>query len=69
MFTHMPDPIEMLRSRMTDKSLRSLAKEMSISAAYLSDVMLGKRRPGPAVLDFLGLERKTEITYKRGRRS
>src|ERR1700685_4593355 len=41
-------------------SLRKLAEAWGISAAYLSDVMLERRLPGPAILGKMGLRvRKT----------
>lgn len=42
-------------------SLRSLAKQWGVSAAYLSDIRRGHRKPGPSVLVHLGL--KAETTY------
>lgn len=61
------NPIEMLKGRMHGKSLRTLAKEIPCSAAYLSDVMNSKRAAGPRILGFLGVRRETEtrVTYRR----
>ena len=55
---------------MTGRSLRSVAREIPCSAAYLSDIMLGKRNPGPRVLDYLGLDRAVDksVTYRYRRR-
>jgi transcriptional regulator with XRE-family HTH domain len=39
----------------------ALAKELGITAAYLGDVLNGKRKPGPTLLDALGYRRV--ITY------
>ena len=66
----MADPIKMLAARMTGRSLRSVAREIPCSAAYLSDIMLGKRNPGPRVLDYLGLNRDVDksVTYRYRRR-
>ena len=61
----MPDPIKMLRTRMAGKSLRTLATELGISAAYLSDIMLGQRKPGPKVLTALGLKSEKRVTYRK----
>ena len=60
----MADPIKMLQARMTGRSLRSVAREIPCSAAYLSDIMLGKRNPGPRVLDYLGLDRAVDKSVK-----
>ena len=61
------DPIAILRKRLESDSLRSVARQLDISAAYLSDIMANKRKPGPKVLTALGLERKVErvISYRR----
>ena len=66
----MADPLKMLKARMTGRSLRSVAREIPCSAAYLSDIMLGKRNPGPRVLDYLGLDRAVDksVTYRYRRR-
>lgn len=66
----MSDPIVMLRRRMKGKSLRDLAKEIPCSAPYLSDVMNGNRGPGPRILAFLGLQKRTvtDISYRREKR-
>ena len=39
-------------------SQRALAIEIGVSAAYVSDILAGKREPFGRVLDYLGLERK-----------
>lgn len=44
-------------------SLRNLAKRWSVSPAYVSDVMLGRRNPGPAILKPLGLKRRIRRDY------
>jgi transcriptional regulator with XRE-family HTH domain len=63
------DPIADLRKRIDRASLRTVAKELGISAPYLSDIMRGQRKPGPKVLGALGMERQTEtvVTYRRKR--
>lgn len=44
-------------------SLRNLAKQWSVSPAYVSDVMLNRRLPGPAILKPLGLQRRIRRDY------
>lgn len=58
----MQNPIEMLKKRQGTQSLRTLAKQIPCSAAYLSDVLRGQRAPGPRILNFLGIERNHEVT-------
>jgi len=42
---------------------RALAKKLGISESYLSDVIIGRNKPGPKMLKALKLKR--EFTYKR----
>jgi hypothetical protein len=55
----------MLRKMQGDRSLRSFAKDLKISAAYLSDVLRDSREPGPKILRPLHLRRikTTTIIY------
>ena len=49
-------------------SLRTYAKHLGISAAYLSNVMTGRRPPGPKILVPLGLEKiepRYELRYRK----
>ena len=41
------------------------AKAHEVSAAYVSDVLLGRRDPGPAICEALGLEAVPATTYRR----
>jgi transcriptional regulator with XRE-family HTH domain len=49
------DVLDMLKKKQGDRSLRRFAEELEISAAYLSDIYRGNRRPGKSVLLHLGL--------------
>ena len=51
--------IELLKRRQGSRPAWELAEELGISAVYLSHIYNGKRDPGPAVLDKLGLQRET----------
>jgi transcriptional regulator with XRE-family HTH domain len=55
------DPIALLKARLSTQSQRELAAEMSCSEPYLSDVLRGRRGPGPKILAYLGLE----VTYRK----
>ena len=44
-------------------SLRNLARRWCVSPAYVSDVVLGRRTPGPAILKPLGLQRPIRRDY------
>lgn len=65
------DVVQQLRSAQEKRklSLRSYASTLGVSPSYLSDVYKGRRDPGPALLDQLGLERKTvtTVTYVKKR--
>lgn len=50
-------------------SNRAFAVANSLSESYVSDVMNGRRAPGPAILAVLGLEvNSTTTTYRRTRK-
>lgn len=51
------DVVELLRKHIGERTQREVAEEFGITAQYLSDVLLGRREPGPAVLQGLGLEK------------
>jgi hypothetical protein len=54
------DVVEMLKKKQGERSLRQFATDMGISAAYLSDIYKGNRRPGKVVLQNLGLTARIE---------
>jgi transcriptional regulator with XRE-family HTH domain len=54
--------IEALKARQGDRSLRQFAEELGVSAAYLSDIYLGKRQPGEKVLKQFGITKSTVTT-------
>ncbi len=53
--------ISLLRKKQGDRSAKELAADLGVTPQYLSDVFLGRREPGPAILRGLRLE--AEITY------
>ena len=58
----------LLRSKAIEAgSQRKLAKQMGCSAAFITDVLKGKREPTGPVLAYLGLRRDVlhEISYRR----
>ena len=57
--------VKKLKEKQGTRSLRRFAEELGISAAYLSDIYLGRRGVGPKVLQFLGLAKnqQTTVTY------
>jgi hypothetical protein len=57
----------LLRKAQGERSLRIFAKDLKISAAYLSDILNCKRHPGPVVLSFLGLRLEKRITVHYAR--
>ena len=52
------DDVRALLHKATDKAggVRAWARTHKLSAAYVSDVRLGRRSLGPAILDALGVE-------------
>lgn len=58
------DPVREIRRRLKSGITQDqLAQDLGISAPYLSDVIHGKRDPGPKVVQALGLEKR--ITYRK----
>jgi len=47
-------------------SLRSLGRKWRVTPAYLSDILLGRRKPGPKVLKHMNLicERTVKVIYR-----
>jgi transcriptional regulator with XRE-family HTH domain len=54
--------LNLLKKKQGDRSAREFAGELGISHVYLTHIYGGKREPGPAVLQKLGLRR--EIVYE-----
>lgn len=48
-----------------DLNQQDYAARIGISPAYLSDIYLDRRDPGPTVLNFLNLEEKTIYEKKK----
>lgn len=52
------DVLRKLQARMEEVgSQKALADEIGVSQPYLSDVLKGKRDPGPSILSHLGLKK------------
>ncbi len=48
--------------------IRAWARERELSAAYVSDVLLGRREPGPSICEAFGLEAvRPETVYRRAK--
>lgn len=56
-----------IRKRTDASSIRSVAKELGLSAAYLSDVLLGNRQVSDKVAESFGFQREvvTEIRFRK----
>ena len=62
LMTH-ADVVKLIQAKIEKAgSLRKQALRWKISAPYLSDVMLGRRQPGPAILRRLGLTVRKVVT-------
>lgn len=55
--------VGMLRKKQGKRSLREFARELGISAPYLSDIYKGRRNPGPAILDQFGIQKQVLTEY------
>jgi DNA-binding transcriptional regulator YdaS (Cro superfamily) len=53
-------------------SASAWARKLGVTRAYMSDILSRRRDPGPKVLDALGLEKVTRVSYewksRRGKR-
>lgn len=45
--------------------IRAWARQHGLSAAYVSDVLLDRREPGPSICQVFGLEAVRETTYRK----
>jgi hypothetical protein len=55
--------IRLLKQKQGDRSLREFAREVGVTAAYLSDIYQGRREPGPAIQRYLGVRREIRYEY------
>jgi DNA-binding transcriptional regulator YdaS (Cro superfamily) len=59
------DVIRLIRTRVKAAgSQRALTREWGISPAHMSDVLSGRRGPGPKILDRLNLRRVVRVDYQ-----
>ena len=58
---------QMLIRKQGQQSLRGYAKELGISAPYLSDILRCNREPGPKILKLLQLRKikSVNVVYER----
>jgi hypothetical protein len=64
----MPNPVTLLlKAAERAGSQKALAAQIPCSEPYIAMVLNGHREPGPKVLEFLGLERVTRVSYRRKR--
>lgn len=45
-------------------SMRAYARTIGVTVSYVSDLLNGRRAPGPKILDPLGLEKVKVIEYR-----
>jgi transcriptional regulator with XRE-family HTH domain len=57
------NPLDTLQRRCDGRPLNEAAADLGVSSQYLSDVLHGRREPGPKILNALGLERV--VTYRK----
>jgi len=61
------NPRKEIQKRLETTSMRKLAKELGVSATYISDVMAGHLEPGPGILEPMGIEAVVRVKkfYRR----
>lgn len=58
------DVVAMIRAHVEKEGTQlAVARQIGISASWLSDILTGSRAPAGKVLEFLGLERKAVKMY------
>jgi transcriptional regulator with XRE-family HTH domain len=61
------DLVELLRQRAKRAgSQQALAETLGVTPAYLSDVLAGRREPGPKILEALRLRRQVAYVRRGG---
>ena len=58
------DILKLLEIQLKSKTQTALAREIGIKIQYLNDVLHKRTKPGPAILKYLGIERKTTMWMK-----
>ena len=67
----MPTPQDVLRAEVARRGTQSaVAQWLGVSRAHVSDMLAGKRTPGPRILAKLGLEKvvRYEVRYRKSRK-
>lgn len=54
--------VDMLKKLQGKRSIRIFARDVMISAPYLSDIFNGNREPGPKILNLLKLAKRRSVT-------
>lgn len=57
------DVIAALKQKQGNRTNVDFANELGVTKAYLGDLYMGRRTPGPTILEHLGMVK--EITYRR----
>lgn len=61
--------IQMLILRKGERTQVELATDLGVSAQYLGDVLAGRRDPGKAILNAMGLEKIVDYRQKQRRKA
>lgn len=62
-FLTVEDVIATLKQRQGNRTNVDMARELGVTKAYLGDLYMGRRTPGPAILEHLGMVKET--VYRR----
>jgi hypothetical protein len=46
--------VKLMKSKQGNRSLREFARSLGVSVAYISDIYLERRKPGPKIASALG---------------
>jgi transcriptional regulator with XRE-family HTH domain len=58
------DVVDIIRKRTKESSLRQTARDLGLSASYLSDILLGRRDVSETVAEAFGYKREVVTEHK-----
>jgi predicted transcriptional regulator len=62
----LPEIAELVKTKRGERSQRALARELGVSDTFLSDVIKGRRKPGPTLLKALGYDPTPHFAKRKG---
>jgi transcriptional regulator with XRE-family HTH domain len=58
--------IDMLKSLVAQEGTQEkAAKKIGVTSVYLGAILRGRQDPGPSILNYLGLEKTVQVSYRK----